>query len=253
MLLHAAEGVTLPDDKKASLTKIQESLREGQDGARDERKALHAELVAEVRAGKIDTTKLDPHLAALEKDVQARQDKEADALDKLHALLDAGQRKSAVADVRAKLEAREAKMAKAAAKKEEIAKKRLEHMTSELGLDDAQQKKVDALLSKDDGKSPADLHADLKKRMDALLTAFEADTFDAKKQEVFTTAANTARTMAGRETAFLAQVLPILQPGQREKLAAKLDNRAAHLGERPSAGLPPLFLEDLHDEHDEAH
>jgi Spy/CpxP family protein refolding chaperone len=255
MFLKAADDLTLADDKKASLTKIEDSLKPNPDDKNDksEMKALHTELLTQVKAGKIDQSKLDPHLAAIEKDVQARQDKEAAALDDLHKLLDAGQRKTVVADVRAKSEAREAKMAKMAASKEDFAKKRLAHMTDQLTLDDAQQKKVQAIMDKDDTK-PADLHAEMKKQMDALLTAFEGDTFDAKKQDVFTSGAKRARAMAGKETAFLSQVIPLLKPEQRDKLVTTLEKRSQHLTERPGQGMPPLFMEEMDDEkHGDQH
>lgn len=249
MFVRGAESLSLPDDKKASLEKIQASLRPGdsEESAKTEMKALHTELLAQVKAGKIDQSKLDPHLAALEKDVQAKQDKEAAALNDLHALLDATQRKALVADVRAKHEQREAKMGDKTWSKDDFAKKRLEKMTQALSLDDTQQKKIQAIVDKDDTK-PADMHAEMKKQMDSLLTAFEADSFDAKKQEVFSSAAKRARAMASKETTFLTQILPVLKPEQREKLATTLEKRGQHLEKRPGQQLPPLFMEELHDE-----
>jgi Spy/CpxP family protein refolding chaperone len=248
MFLKASDSLTLPADKKASVDKIEASLKpEADDSSKGEMKALHTELLAQVKAGKIDQTKLDPHLAALEKDVQAKQDKEAAALNDLHALLDPAQRKALAAEVRTKNEQRDARMAKFEPSKDDWAKRRLEYTTKALTLDDAQQKKVQAIIEKKDNEQ-ASVRPEMKKQMDALVTAFEADTFDAKKQEAFTAPAKRARAGAAKEVSFLSQLVPVLTPEQREKLTATLEKRSEHIGKRPGQALPPLFMEEMHED-----
>jgi Spy/CpxP family protein refolding chaperone len=247
MMIFAAKKLDLKDDKKASLQKVEDQLKTDESAAspKDEAKELNSDLSAQIKAGKIDQAKLEPHIAAIEKETQTRHEKEAEGLNGLHALLDPAQRKTVVADIRAKQEKREehAKDKEDPAKdKAERAKKRLEHVTKELDLDDAQQKKVEAILAKEDPKAP-DVQADMKKRMDAMLTAFEQDTFDAKKLEMFSGAGKQGRGMFTKEVTFMSQLVPILKPEQREKLATQTESRAAHMRMgRPGEQMMPSFL-----------
>jgi Spy/CpxP family protein refolding chaperone len=114
------------------------------------------------------------------------------------------------------------------------AAKRLEHLTKQLDLDAAQQKKVEALVAKDD--HPA--MEEMKKHADAVLAAFEGDGFDAKKLEAAPAAAK--KGMA-QHAQFVAGLLPILKPEQREKFAAGLEKspRGQHGGEGAPAEEAP--------------
>ncbi len=100
-LIHAARQGDLADAQKTKLDEIEKTLRPDEGLAREELKGYHADLVAGVRAGKLDNAKLDAHWATLEKAAKAHQAKEASALDALYAALDAGQRAAAVSKVRA--------------------------------------------------------------------------------------------------------------------------------------------------------
>ncbi len=241
MLFRAAHDLELKDAQKATVEKLADQLHEapvtaggapGQPGA--EMKAYHAALVAQVRAGKIETAKLDPLQAAVDKGQQARKDKEAEALNGLYAALEPAQRKALVAAVRAK-------QAEHTEHKGEGPKAadRLAHLTKQLDLDAAQQKKLEPLLAKD---APPVGHEEMKKHMDALLTAFEGDGFDAKKLETGGPAAG--KGMA-QHAQFLTALLPILKPEQREKLALGMEKQRGGGdhgepgGEEPPGEEPP--------------
>jgi hypothetical protein len=194
------------------------------------------DLSTGVKAGKLDTTKLAADGAAVEKDAQAQRDRDASALDGLHGVLDGGQRTALVASIRAKQAAREAR-AKAHQPDggaDDWAKRRLDRMTNELDLDPTQQKSVAALITKVDGsQTPAAMQAkkeEGKKRMDALLTSFVTDAFDAKKLD---TDAKRARDAIDKHIQFVSGLLPILKPEQRLKLAAHMDQPMAA---RPRGG-----------------
>jgi len=220
--------------------------------ARDAAKDLHGELVAGIKAGKIDTAKLDPKYAALEQIASAEHDKEIASLNALYTALDAAQRKAVVASVRAKQAKRDERMAKMKEARGDagapdgghpsMGKIRIDRLTRGLELDADQQKKIDALAPKDDAKGP-DLQGDMKKRTEALLTAFEKDGFDAKKADAFDMKKN--RAALEEETKLLAQLLPILKPEQREKLAAKMERGpvgpSPHLPKRGGMGHRPLL------------
>ncbi len=259
ILFHAVRELELKDDKKAAIEKLEEPLHADDPDLKSAIKLSHADLVAGLRAGKIDSAVMQKHYLASDKAAQARLDKEVAALNGLYAALDAPQRKALTAAVRAKQAEREARMA---AHKQDAkdggtdgggpgdrTKHRLDRMTADLNLDPAQQKSITAVLAK--GDSPATMDArrvEGKKRIDTLLTAFEQDAFDAKKLQLDSSPKKAHEGLERQVQAF-AQILPVLRPDQREKLAAGMDH-AAPAGARPRgerAGFP-YEREELHDD-----
>jgi Spy/CpxP family protein refolding chaperone len=252
MFFQAAHALDLKDDQKAKVEAAEKSAHAGMDDASREAmktaaKDIHTELVLGIKAGKIDNAKLEPKYAALEKIAAAGHAKEAEALGALHAALDATQRKAVTANVRAKQTAREAKMAHREGRDggaadggaaHNMSKRMLGGLTRGLELDAEQEKKVDAIVAKDDGKGRPD-QAEMKKNMEGLLTAFEKDTFDAKKLDAFD--AKKVRGPMEQETKLLAQLLPILKPEQREKLATKMEKGPSPHGKRGGFGNPPIL------------
>jgi Spy/CpxP family protein refolding chaperone len=241
MMLHAARELDLKDPQKSAIEKLQQQLAPDEKGPPNEFREYQVALAAGVRAGKIDPAKLAPLQANLEKAMQARKDKEAAALNGLYAALEPPQRKALVASVRAKQTEREAH---AQEKKAEGAKptptdwnkRRLERMTKEMELDATQQKSVEALLAKGDQPPPATMDSmrdEMKKRTDALLTAFEADTFDATKMELSPMAPKKPGEATDKHVQQLSLLLPILKPEQREKLAVRLEKPPMARGPHP--------------------
>jgi Spy/CpxP family protein refolding chaperone len=224
MMVRAAQGLDLKDAQQATVDKLEAEL-DVDDGARAELEALHDELIAGVKAGKVDATKIDPRVASIQKTIQARLDKEAAAVNALYTALEPSQRKAVTTDLRAKQEEREARFAAttkdAGAASPDLAKRRLERLTKVLDLDPAQQTKVQAILA--GMPAPPDLRAERNKQTEALLTAFEGETFDAKKLDAFKPGAAKARVGVDREAQFLSQLVPVLKPEQRDVLAARLD------------------------------
>lgn len=236
MMLDATEGMELKDAQKATIDKIEEEMHAEGRSAGSEFKEYRTALVAAVRAGKIDPAALAPLRANLEKGMQARKDKESERLNALHAALEPVQRKALTTAVRAKQAEREAKIAvlRADAGAPDAArpapadwkKPRIERMTKDFDLDAAQQKSVEALLSKGEHPTPASmdgLREERKKRFEAMLTAFEADTFDAKKLELWPLNAKKMAEGTDKHLQTLTQLLAILKPEQREKLAARME------------------------------
>ncbi len=223
--------------------------------AKEAAKELHTELIAGIKAGKIESAKLEPKYVALEKIATAEHDKEVAALNGLYAALDATQRKAVVTSVRAKQAKRDERLLRmkggmldaggADTGRSNMGKMRIDRLTRGLELDAEQQKKVDAVVppsGRDDAKT-ADLQADMKKRTETLLTAFEEDGFDAKKADSFDV--KKSRAALEDETKLLTQILPILKPEQREKLAAKMERGptgpSPHLPKRGGMGHRPLL------------
>jgi LTXXQ motif family protein len=236
MFFGAADGMDLKDEQNKKIDGLEDALDDKDPAWKEEMKSMHGDLLAGIRAGKIDGAKMAPHFAAIDKAAQTRQDKEGVALSGLWATLDATQRKALVTQIRTKQAEREAKQAEREARMRDgggggeagagadWSKRRVERMAKELDLDDAQQKSVAAIVAKAPG-GPKEMEAhkaDGKKRMEALLTAFDSAAFDPKKLELGEPSKK-AHEMMDRQFQFFGQVLPILKPEQREKLAAKME------------------------------
>jgi len=223
----------LKDAQKAALDKAAEGLRPGSDGdaMKTEMKSFHDDMMAGVKAGKLDQAKLTAHYAAMDKLGQARSDKEADALNAIYAVLDANQRKAVVAAVRANQAKHEEKAKAWMASHDggvpaDFQKRRLDKMTADLGLDADQQKKVGDLLAKQ--MKPGDMDAMReagKKRLEGILAAFEKEGFDAKKQDLSMMPGKKPHDMIQQHVDFTSALLGILKPEQRDKLAANMDKR----------------------------
>jgi Spy/CpxP family protein refolding chaperone len=233
MLFRGARGLELKDAQKSAIDKAEATLKPDADHPKSEMKDLHADLVAGVKAGKIDAAKLDARFTAIQKAIQAQQEKQADALNALWAALEPLQRRVIVADIRTKRAEREdleKRQGDAGAfNVAEWNKRRIDRLTQDLDLDDAQQQKVSAFFAKQ--APPPDIRGEMKKSMEALLAAFDSDAFDAKKLEPFGgQSASKARAPLENEVKFLADLVPALKPEQRDKLAAKLDASGSRPG-----------------------
>ena len=231
MLLWGTRDLDLKEPQKAEIAKLQEQMRPDEEPGRAQFKEYHAALVAQVKEGKIEPAKLAPLKANMEKELQARKDKDAEQLNALHAALEPEQRKKLAENVRAKQAERQAaikaRMGDAGMPSEaDWKKRRVERLTEQLGLDAAQQKSVEALFSKGQHPAPAAMETmreEVAKRNDALLTAFESDTFDAKKLELWPVPSKKLGEQTDKHIATLSQLVAILKPEQREKLATIME------------------------------
>lgn len=249
VMFAALADLDIAADKKATLEKLDDEL--GGPAAPDAQKALHTAMVEGVKAGKVEMTKLEPALADADKAVSARKEAEAKALDALHKELDATRRKALVEAVKKREAEREARFANRGkpdkeegdkAKNDERAKRRLERLSKQLELDADQQKKVEPILAKHEtGPGFAKMGAareEMKKRLDALLAAFEKDTFSAAKLDLGMDPKK-HREMVKKRVDYLNALLGVLKPEQREKLAVTLEeNPHARRGRGPHAGKP---------------
>lgn len=248
-LFRAAADQNLTDAQKDSLTSIENTLKADDGGIRTAMKAFRADLIAGVKAGKIDTAKMTADDAVVDKAIADHQAKEAAALNSLYKLLDPGQRTAVVAAVRSKMAEREARMTAWMQAKEadggpqDWGKKRVDKLTADLGLDAGQQKQVTAILGKlTEPPNAAGMQSrweDHKKRVDALLTAFASPTFDATQADLTVMPGKTAHDPMDHMVAFITQLLPVLHPDQRDKLATSLDHPFGSHEGPPMAGQQP--------------
>jgi Spy/CpxP family protein refolding chaperone len=228
----------LKDEQHATLEKIAADLREADKaarakeadggGPRDETKAAYAELAAGVKAGKIDVSKMAPHYAAIENGAKQKYEREAEALGQLYAALEPAQRTTLVANLRAAEEKRSVRVKALGARdagRPDAVRMRLARYTHELKLESDQQRRVEANLPKEDASSI--FRDEEAKELEAVVAAFENEGFDPKKIE--SSLPKKARAAVEDEAKFLAVLVPVLKPDQRELLAKHLARRSGAL------------------------
>jgi hypothetical protein len=232
LILRAGREADLTPEQKNTVADISQKLHD-EEPPLTALTAYQTDLVAGIRAGKLDTPKLQSDYADIDKGQLARQEKQADALDALHAAIEGPSRTALVAAARPRLTALfrphpEPDAAAAEAGDPPWIKHKLNRVKAELGLDDAQQAKVAVLLAKT-AVSPATTEAlkeTIRKHADDLLTAFEHDDFAAHKLDLSPSGGkSTPHAALERESGFIAQLLPILTPEQKEKLATMRQRR----------------------------
>ncbi len=218
-------------------------------------RTFQADLVAGIRAGKIDTAKLKADEADIDSAVAAGQAAEADALDTLHGVLDESARQSLADGVKA----RRARLEGPAARPPGSApdggvvdptKRRFELLTAELGLDAGQQKRVAALLARQaaaTGPAVEQARRDaMHRRVDALLAAFPQESFDAHKLDLSGPSGKAPHERLDEAAAFAQGLMPILNKGQILMFADQTEHgggRPEHLLEDVQPGPPrPLDL-----------
>jgi Spy/CpxP family protein refolding chaperone len=227
-LFSEARKLELKDEQKTKLDELEKPLHEAlmADRNKDSMKEVHDILVEGVKAGKIDAAKLKAQYAEMDKADKTRKEAEATALNGLHEALDATQRKAVADAIKKKHEERAAKMKEREAKAPDVkafTTRRMEKLTKDLGLDEAQQKKAEPIVAKQMPGKAAGMGArgeEMQKKMDALVAAFEKDKFDASKIDLGGTM---AKTMLEAKVAYLTALLGVIKPEQRDKLAATLD------------------------------
>ena len=240
LLLGAARALDLRDPEKTKkLDDIAASFTET-DGTKDEGKAVQEELAAQVKAGKIDNTKLEPLYVALEKSAKESHDKQVTALDGIYAALGPLERKTMVENLRKKIggaAAHEPKGHDAGAPPDER-KRIVEAMTKSLGLDEAQAKKLEPLVPTGERKKMEDMRDEEKKHLEVLFTGFEKDGFQAKS--VPFRDPKKLRAPFQDQVRFYTALIPILKPEQRDKLSQNMLRRGPHGGGgRPGHPMKP--------------
>ena len=239
MLFQAALALELLPAQRETIEAARRLDAPASDGAaRDAANALNAELIAGIKAGHIDTAKIEPKHAAVEKLAVAERDSAVASLNALHAALATAQRRTVAAVVRARQAKREDHSAHEDAGPDagKGARHGLDRMLRGLDLDAEQQKKIDAIAPKAELTRPDP--SEMKRHIEALLSAFEKETFDARKTDAVDV--KKSRVALEEETKILIQILPILEPEQREKLAARRDHGAARIPRRSGHGHRPL-------------
>lgn len=251
-LLHAAlKELELRPDQKKTVEALAADIESAHPFDSPAHKDFDKALAAGVRAGKLEPSALAPHYAAIEKHATETSQKVHEALNELHRTLDAEQRKALVAALEARgkrgpkgfgpPDPGEAPLGAACAGDPD---ERCAHgdgpkgkrgfrghggpgfgMLRDLDLSEAQREKLRAAREQGEPERGA-LKQEMRKKgehMKQLLAAFATDSFDAKALMGSADAARHARQGAEARVKHLQTLLGVLEPDQREKLAARVE------------------------------
>lgn len=235
-LFRAASQAELSDEQKTKIEAIATELRDGDKseaadggGPAKQMKALNDELLAGVKAGKIDQSKLEPHYAILDREAKERATRDVEGLGKLHDVLDADMRKKLAEQVKKQEEERNERAKKQEAQHADAGarpspqKRRYERYAKELDLDADQKKKLEAMIPNEDTKLVSTIREEAKKRVDITCDAFMKDTWDGKG--IPGPDVKQIRKPMDEQVKFFNQLLPILKPEQKDKLVARLEKQ----------------------------
>jgi Spy/CpxP family protein refolding chaperone len=219
--LRAVDGLTnLSADQQQKIAGLRATLQQQAAPVVAARAKLGAEIASEVRAGKIDETRIQPLVDQVSAARAATQPARQQALNTLHDTLDASQRQALVDGMPARAAGWHGKGKM---------KEHMEKLAAELGLTDAQRDTIRATLKAERGEGAEHSHehrdhAEGKGRMQARAAAFVADKFDAASLDVGARP-DMAKHFSKRMTRFLEAAVPVLTADQREALASKIASR----------------------------
>jgi hypothetical protein len=201
--------------------------------------ALQRELVAGVRAGRLDWAAIHAHEAAFDAATAEVQRAQFEALWALHDALRPDQRKAVVDGIGTMMAAQRPTVAPPPQSTEGLSShvaRRLEQMTTELDLDPTQAEDVARLLALRHpaaNAGDAQLRAEAADRqMQAVLAAFSGDVFSLRESDLASTTGGPVPSF-DREATFVEHLLPLLRPDQ----VAALEESMSHKG-RPSPPAP---------------
>jgi Spy/CpxP family protein refolding chaperone len=219
----------LSPDQRATIEKIRTDLLGKMEPARAAGKDLSNTLADGVAAGAVDRAKADAAIEKLAAQAQGVHDATLDALNQLHAALNAQQRGALIDAIQAHWE----KWKEAQGKDEQDDKQHhsghLLALAKELGLSRDQAEKIKANFRDQMKSNPQDhQHKEVQEHMQAFGAAFKGDAFDAKAVKTGAAAgAHMARWGATRMARFLEAAAPVLTPEQRTRLAQSIRDSAA--------------------------
>jgi hypothetical protein len=239
LILRTAHQSAGTAEQKAAVLALQDGLQ-NEEPPLTSLKDYQADLAAGIRAGQLDMAKLRADYPAIDKGVLAQEDKQAETLNALHVALDAPARHAVVASARAHLAPMFRSRAElldggradggSAAEDASWVNSRAARAAGELGLEETQQPKVAAVLARvSTSPQVTRVHREtIRKHADAVLLAFDQDSFDAHKLDLSAAGLHAPpHESLEHEAVVIGQILPLLSPEQREKLASQ---KLRHVG-----------------------
>jgi hypothetical protein len=250
LLRPAMDLPSLTDDQRRAIAHLQEAPADAEMPESSTplaaQRTFQADLVTGIRAGKLDNTKLRADYVSLDKAVAAATAQDAEALDSLQRVLDASQREALADHVRVKRAARPLlPLSTSDGGIVDLHRVKLDRWSTELGLDDEQEKHVAAVIAKDP-MTTATVQArrdGWQKRIDTMVSAFVKDSFEARTLDLSSGSGKTPHETDEAQATFIDALLPVLHADQLTKLAVRLErgaNRPGRGGDDLDMGLPPV-------------
>lgn len=236
-LAHALERLSVRPAQRAEVDALQRELSAASAPAREATRLVMLAVADGVAAGRIDRRVVDPAIEAVATAAGSAKAGTQQVLGRLHATLDAAQRKLLVDAMREELAARHGGGDVA----EEHAERHpgggwkgggghLRVIADAIGLSADQRDAIrDRLVAERPEGSP-DRRAhrgEMRARLEEAAAAFVSETFDPRALEAASPPADRARRMPERMVHLAEVALPLLTAEQRQKLAGYLRDRAA--------------------------
>jgi len=229
-LATALGSVSLSASQRTDVQKLFADADARHATAKEQGKAGRADLLnalaAQVEQGRVDRTALAPKEQALATNWQTSREADRAAIEKLHDLLDAGQRAALVDALRlgkgdgGPVGDEDGGGHRGRGKHGHPGRERLAKLADELKLSDDQKAKIGDAIRAEHGKDQA--HHAPHAKPDAMFEAFKSDHF--KMDEV--APATDAHPRAEHAIRLAEIAVPLLTPDQRTTLAAKIRARA---------------------------
>jgi Spy/CpxP family protein refolding chaperone len=214
----ALDALPLRADQRASVEQLKADLKAQSAPVRAAHERVMEAVAASVEAGAVDHATIDPAVSAAQAAAEANRPSFQDAANRLHAILDAGQRQQLVDALRARMHGRHGLLHGLRGGDG------LARVADELGLSDDQrtaiQSRFEALRQSERAAHEQD-RATMRDHFDhmkAIAEAFVSDTFDAHALGLGDGMPKVGE-FAGGHLARIDAALPLLTPPQRVQLA----------------------------------
>jgi Spy/CpxP family protein refolding chaperone len=238
MLNVALTKVTLRDDQRSQIEKLVADTQARSAPVEAARHDLRVAIAAQVEAGTIDRTALQPKIDAIVAASTAASSAHKAAMEQLHAILDANQRAEFVDSLKAEMQAHhDADHAEHAERHSRG--ERMAEWAKDLSLTDAQQSQIKdamharfaAMRAEHGGDHKAEHEHEWKGERGshgpgAMLESFKSDTFTMPELMGHGDPSAFVAKMVDHKLGFIETVLPILTPQQRTIAAQKIRSMA---------------------------
>ncbi len=222
------DSLGIAPDQDAAIRKAEADLHAKMQPAHDAEKAVLVTLAAGVVAGNVDEHAIDAAIAQVSSAAAALPDAAAATLDEIHAALTPAQRAALVGKVEANMQVWREANAEDETASSDARGGQLGELAKELELSPDQVESIRAAFKAAMANAPAHFDAqEAEAHLKAFATAFEADTFDAKKLTTGSAVnAHVATFGLTRMARFYGAATPALTADQRVKLADLLQRHA---------------------------
>jgi hypothetical protein len=228
------DELDLSDPQRAEIDAIAAELKSGKD--KSARKEMRAALASAVQDGNLADAEIAQAKAAVLTKAEDKAQKLEKALQELHGVLRADQRKALVASLEQRFGShadRAGKRGKSHKRGDKMRGKHMGHMAEELGLDDAQRAKwsqaLEALPGRDK-QAMGDRFAEMKERTRTMMQAFAADDFQASKLGLVAVSRDKAAAGIDHRVAELRALLSVLDSTQATQLGEILQTKSNKRG-----------------------